>query len=331
MIPIVDSDKIDYYAGGLAVSAKPLQPYNDLACDFLSDVSKALLSGPYIRDFGDVAAFAYWCRKAHISQYKQSFGAVDNRLGVGLVFHIAPSNVMVNFAYSFAFGLLSGNANIVRIPSKQSQEVDIILQALLGLLAEDKYAALNEMTAFVRYDHSKGATEDFSNICNARVIWGGDETIEQIRKSPLPARAGEITFADRYSFLVMSADEIEALDDGALERLVGGFYNDTYLMDQNACSSPHLIVWTGQGSEKFWQALGDLVKNKYSLEPVQAVINDERFQGIHINAEIGQCLEFWRNQRRQFINVTRVIFIKSPEFSAQIIKRRWQAGELNPV
>ena len=24
------------------------------------------------------------------------------------------------------------------------------------------------------------------------------------------------------------------------------FYNDTYLVDQNACSSPHLILWLGK-------------------------------------------------------------------------------------
>lgn len=38
--------------------------------------------------------------------------------GRGVAFHIAPSNVAVNFAFSLAAGLLTGNANIVRLSSK---------------------------------------------------------------------------------------------------------------------------------------------------------------------------------------------------------------------
>ena len=47
-------------------------------------------------------------------------------LGRGNIFHIAPSNVPMNFAYSLAFGLLSGNNNIVRIPSRNFFQVDIL-------------------------------------------------------------------------------------------------------------------------------------------------------------------------------------------------------------
>ena len=46
-------------------------------------------------------------------------------------------------------------------------------------------------------------------------------------------------------------------------------------MDQNACSSPHLIIW--QGAEKevakeiFWNAVYHKVKNDYQIEAVSAV------------------------------------------------------------
>ena len=54
-----------------------------------------------------------------------------------------------------------------------------------------------------------------------------------------------------------------------LKNLVQRFYNDTYLVDQNACSSPHLIVWLGKNSKKlknfFWSELSDLVKIKYKF------------------------------------------------------------------
>jgi hypothetical protein len=46
-------------------------------------------------------------------------------------------------------------------------------------------------------------------------------------------------------------------------------------MDQNACSSPHLIVWLGDkkevAKEKFWTAVYNTVKEKYQLAAVNAV------------------------------------------------------------
>ena len=60
-----------------------------------------------------------------------------------------------------------------------------------------------------------------------------------------------------------------------MEKLANAFYNDTYLMDQNACSSPQLIVWMGRGLEeaqkKFWTAVADVAEKKYNLQPVSAV------------------------------------------------------------
>jgi hypothetical protein len=71
------------------------------------------------------------------------------------------------------------------------------------------------------------------------VIWGGEKT-------SYPDRAIEVVFADRYSLCVINADKLGSCDGIALTRLLSGFYNDTYLMDQNACSSPHLIIWLGE-------------------------------------------------------------------------------------
>ena len=57
---------------------------------------------------------------------KQNFLSSSNRIGLGLVFHIAPSNIPTNFAYSLIFGLLSGNSNIVKVPSKNFDQIKII-------------------------------------------------------------------------------------------------------------------------------------------------------------------------------------------------------------
>lgn len=54
-----------------------------------------------------------------------------------------------------------------------------------------------------------------------------------------------------------------------------GFYNDTYLSDQNACTSPRIIIWLGQQIEQaqklFWEDIYSIVKEKYTLQPINAV------------------------------------------------------------
>jgi hypothetical protein len=62
------------------------------------------------------------------------------------------------------------------------------------------------------------------------------------------------------------------------EKLAKAFFNDTYLMDQNACTTPHLIVWIGDESVSrdaqriFWTSLEELVTNDYEI-PTISVLN----------------------------------------------------------
>lgn len=269
------NNNIEYLVGEGNISNTPIQPYNKIVCNFLNELSIALRNHKQIKEYPDVMAFAFWCRKANINKLISEFKEDRARLGLGLVFHIAPSNVPVNFAFSFVFGLLSGNANIVRVPSKDFPQVYIICSAVQELLNNKQYDTIRDMSAFVKYERDDEITALYSKNCNARIIWGGDNTIWNIRMLPIPARCIDIAFADRYSFSIINAEEIIQTNDFDLERLVEGFYNDTYLMDQNACSSPHLVVWLGENKEeaqnKFWNSLYIKVKNDYELAPVTAV------------------------------------------------------------
>jgi len=259
------------------LSVRPLVPYSEAACNFLQQLSVQLLAAPEARQYPDVVSFAYWCRKANILKLKEAHGGGDVRLGLGLTFHIAPSNVPVNFAFSFAFGLLAGNANVVRVPSREFAQTDIICAALRRLCAMEQFARIGAMTAFVRYAQNDAITGAFSAMCNGRIIWGGDQAINSIRRLPIPERGIEIAFADRYSFCAIDTDAIMRATESELLTLARGFYNDVYLMDQAACSSPHLIVWlsrdgiTDAAKERFWHAVHAETAGRFALQPVNAV------------------------------------------------------------
>ena len=275
MTHTLQTDNVTYLVGSKAVSTCPFAPYEALLIEFLDDLSSGLRSYKEAKAYPDIMTFAFWCRRTNISKLKRDFADGKARLGLGLVFHITPSNVPINFAFSFAFGLLAGNANVVRVPSKPFPQTSIICNCLNRLLGYDKYSEIKAMTAFVRYEQNDEITSMFSANCNARIIWGGDEAIRGIRKLPVPERCTEITFSDRYSFCVIDAPSVIKLDEVKLKRLAEGFYNDAYLMDQNACSSPHLIVWQGKekeaAKEKFWAAVSHIASEKYQLLAINAV------------------------------------------------------------
>ncbi len=250
-------------------SVKPLRPFDDAVIAFLNDLSAELRK---IREYPDVATFGFWCRRAALLQEKAKNYDADERFGKGVVFHSTPSNVPVNFAFSFAAGLLAGNANIVRLPGKPFEQVEIICDAVRGLLTE-KHKNLASYIAFVKFPPVKAIADFFSGMCNVRVIWGGDRTVEELRQSPIPARTTEITFADRHSIAVISADAYLAAE--RKDTVIRNFWNDTYYSDQNACTSPRMIFWIGEKKEEakddFWRRVHDMAAEEYTLAPVQSV------------------------------------------------------------
>ena len=274
----------------LFLRQRPLRPFADEIISYLNALSKTLNKDSRIRQYPDVSTFAFFCRRANIAQLKSKYGSEDSiRLGRGVVFHIAPSNVAINFAFSLVAGLLAGNINILRVPSKRFEQIDIIVDGINKLATDQKYSSISKRIVLVRYDRTHTATEEFSADCDVRVIWGGDETIKQIRRNSLKPRAFDLTFADRYSICAINADRLVLETD--LNRIVLGFYNDTYLFDQNACTSPHLIVWVGSKSnvsasqEMFWSRFHTVVKEKYTIQGAQAVDKITNFFSQSIQSE----------------------------------------------
>ena len=251
-------------------------PFDAEICEFLKSLSAKLLSDKEAKTYPDIVTFAFFCRKANLAKLQEEYtGKIENRLGRGIAFHIAPSNVPINFAYTLVAGLLAGNVCVVKASGKDFAQTRIIAKHMNALL-EEMYPALRPYVNVVVYDRTEQeVTEYFSALCNVRVIWGGDETVAAMRKAELAPRAFDIAFADRYSLMVFKASAILQTDNMA--HLAQDFYNDTYLYDQNACSAPRLIYWIGEpdeiaaAKEKFWSAVHAYISPIYPIEPVVAV------------------------------------------------------------
>lgn len=248
-----------------------LPMFSQAAIDFLSDLSRELLKDKRTRAFQDVVSYAYWIRKTSLEAVREKCFDYRNRIGRGVAFHIAPSNVPVNFAVSMTSSVLAGNGSIIRVSNKRFKQVDIICDAMNRLL-QDKYCNMKPYFCIVRYEYNDTITQMLSSMCDVRIIWGGNRTIRMIRKAELPPRAIELTFADRHSVCIIHSDVY--LERNAAE-VAKRFYTDTYYTDQNACSSPRIVIWTGESvaeaKERFWSALDELVIRDYDMKPIQAV------------------------------------------------------------
>ncbi len=316
--------KVDFLVGNSqnvieASKLKVLKPFDPLVVDFLNSLSKELMTDKQSRIFSDVVTLGFWLRKSSILSLKDRFIRNDNSVGRGVAFHIAPSNVPVNYAYSLFTGLICGNANIVRIPSKDFPQVSVINKAINKVLSEEKYEKLRPYITLVRYERDKKINDYFSGICDVRIIWGGDDTIAELRKSTIATRAKEVTFADRYSLAVIDADAY--LREGNMERLALDFYNDTYLSDQNACTSPRVVVWLGENvseaRELFWKELLELVESKYRFQTIQGV---DKLSQLYISAtQYGQV-----SIENSYNNL--LYRVKVDKLSSELMKYRGNSG-----
>ncbi len=291
MIPMQQHfDRVIYALGSVEVEAEmknapPLPIFSEEARAFLSALSARILADAEAKAYSDVVTLGFWCRPASIHRMQHNYDSEENRLGRGIVFHVAPSNVAVNFAYSCIAAFLAGCASIVRLPSKDFPQVALLCRLFSETLAE--FPALVPYFIFVRYGHEQDVNEHYTRMAQTRVIWGGDATIGEIRRAPLAPRANEITFADRHSLAVIDAPAYLAAGDKA--RIAQDFYNDTYLSDQNACTAPHFIIWVGaevaEAQEVFWTTLYGLVRTRYTLQAVQTV---DKLTQVY---RLGACFE----------------------------------------
>ena len=306
----------------------PVMVYEKSRINFLSDFAKALLSEKDIRKYPDVATFAFWCRASNLNKITTELDSRHLRVGLGLVYHNSPSNVPVNFAFSLAFGILSGNSSVVRLSSKESESTELIINVLNRLLEIPKYSEIKKTILIIKFNRDDEVNSFWMSIADGKVIWGGDETVAKMRTYPCKPRSREIVFPDRFSLCAINAIKIVESNDDDLKKLCARMFNDVYIMDQNACSSPQLFNWVGddatikKAKNRLWPLFLEYVNSKHSLEPIQ-----------YMNKYVDACLSAINND-----NVLRIshkdnlLFnIELSHFHKQQHKQRGYYGTIHEI
>ena len=346
-IPEKIYDKLTFLVGeSKYISNSPVVVYDKYRIDFLSDLSKELLSKKFIRDYPDVATFAFWCRRSNLLRIVKEQHSKHLRLGLGMVFHISPSNVPVNFAFSLAFSILSGNCSVVRLPSKNHDSSMVIINAISSLLKSPKYIDIINFIHLIKFDRDDHINKFCMSVADARVIWGSDDTVSLMRKYDCNPRSREIVFPDRFSLCAISAKCILSADDPEMSSICNNLFNDIYIMDQNACSSPQIFAWidcdnssTERAKKKLWDNFSKYVKKRHDLEPINFmnkyvdacinaiqnnnVVNVKHENNLLFNIELSHFCDNQQDQRGYFGTIQEVS-IHSLDVLSEIIDNKCQ-------
>ncbi len=258
-------------ASALKTMLAPLGVGAAEAVSYCNDLSQRLLNDARARAYPSLQALGFWLRPGSVVTIIQDCLASPEaavRAPRGIVFQIPPRNVTVLFGYTSALSLLGGNVTLLRLPENPSLEQELLLTLIRETLEKSPEGIRNRLL-FVRYGHDDAITSALSAMCDARMVWGGDETVQHIRTIPLPPLAREISFADRFSAAALNAERYAALSSPERQQVVRAVFNDIYLFDQMACSSPRLLVWAGdqaaleRSTLDFYQRLADYALETY--------------------------------------------------------------------
>ena len=270
MIQLHKFKKVDFIYNNKTLKNSVKRPFNKRILDFIDNLSKELFKNKETRDYDDLITFAYWCRRSNIEQLSLKYSNINNSIGRGVVLHITPSNVPITCLYSFIFGLITGNNNVVKIPSKKYSQIIIFFKILNKILLDQNYSFIKLGNIFFRCERNNEIINYLSLYANSRIIWGGDNTIETFKKIETNPRCIDVNFSDRYSISVINTKSLKDDFNKNKKIIIKKFFNDTYLFDQNGCSTPHLILWYGKKDtnikKKFWDELYRYVKKKFEID-----------------------------------------------------------------
>lgn len=238
-------------------------------------------------------------RKEYNKFKKKFFNKNQNKIGLGNIFHITPTNVPTNFAYSFVFGLLTGNSNLVKLPNQSFEQVDIICEKINILFNKKKYLKYKNSNFFFKYDSNDiSITNKFSKISDARMVWGGDNTVKNIKKVETKIKVKDLYFPEKYSLSVISSSKYLSSKKSSKLELAKNFYNDTFIFDQNACTSPRLVLWQGKRNNNykakfiFWNLLREIVSKRYQSDYSSSV---EKYKNFCLDAIKNENFKNFKN------------------------------------
>jgi hypothetical protein len=208
-----------------------------------------------------------------------------------LLVHWVAGNVPLLGMISVIQGLLTKNANLVKV-SRQNAGV---LPYFLAALGEIRYRRadgteisgrlLTDAVRAIYTDHEDAAGTTLSALADVRVAWGGREAVEAIMNLPRRFGTEDIVFGPKTSFVVVGAEKL--FGEAEARKAAMLVARDAVALGQRGCNSPHTIFVERGGTltpEAFAALLGEELGRAARQAPSD-VAPQESFQILSWRAE----------------------------------------------
>ncbi len=260
-----------------------IEPFSEVSINFLNQLSKEILSDTVTSQMPELVALAYFLRKSNIinitENFKKTIPDTEVSVPLGICFQIAPSNVDTIFMYSWAFSLLAGNSNIIRITQNVGEQLSSLLSIINRVINNPDIEDIRARNIILSYSYDDNINAYLSSVSDLRIIWGGDSTVQSIRKHLAKPTTRDIAFADKISYSIIESKYLLSLTNTSLTENVRLFYNDSYYFNQMACSSPQVVYFVGDdkdnhsASDIFWAKLEEILNSKAHFEHISVSMN----------------------------------------------------------
>jgi phenylacetate-coenzyme A ligase PaaK-like adenylate-forming protein len=206
---------------------------------------------------------------------------------LGTILHVLSGNVFLVGPGSLIEGLITGNVNILKMPSEERFFLPLFLESLREC---DEEGVVARSIAAVDFSSSQiDVIEVFKNQMDGLVIWGGESAVNAYRNS-LPARTRVIVFGPKLSFSAVTRRGVETLGIASVARAIA---NEVVIWDQQACTAPQACYVEGEDTARaLLEAMPDAIRNVQKRFPpgapsADAAVEIRKLRGV---AEVREAL-----------------------------------------
>lgn len=193
----------------------------------------------------------------------------------GVISHWISGNVPMLGMLSLIQGLLSKNANLVKVSKDNLNIIPTLLDSMSkvniegsdGKLIEGK-KIVNSIACIYYPSSDENALNEMSLNSQVRVAWGGKKAVEKIMNLPRKFGCEDIIFGPKTSFVAVGTEKLQ--DEKSSIKVARKIALDASQFEQQGCNAPHTIFVEKNGlisPLKFSKILADQMKYVFKSIP----------------------------------------------------------------
>jgi hypothetical protein len=222
----------------------------------------------------------------------------------GILVHWMAGNVPLLGMISVVQGLLSKNANLIKVARRNAGVLPFFLEELTnvrytrpdGSVVEGR--VLTDAVRVVYADRDDGAAASaLSVLADVRIAWGGREAVESIMNLPRRFGTEDIVFGPKTSFAIVGQEMLN--DETAARRVARAAALDAAALEQRGCNSPHTVFVERHGDvppSRFAELIAEELGGVCARLPLPALTAPEAFNVLGYRAEYDMRGEAWYSE-----------------------------------